>query len=194
MNVETSAALWGAIVGALSGGAVSVGVFFLQDRIKAQRIWDGLELSISPHGGVFVRARVKNNSPYPIRQCWAYISLQYEDDDILDFGSTFIIRSRPCPLIEDRLCWSISGNPASVDICPGESQALNLLDFPAGIEFFWIVSEKNNAPYRVCLRANKSYEGEIKFVSFDMEAKCFPISISLQSEVPVSIHSCYSPV
>jgi hypothetical protein len=183
MSIETTAAIIGALVGAISGGLVSFVIFFLQERIRAQRISDGLQFTISPGRGLSVGGRVKNNSPYPIRNCWAYITLQYEDDDIVNAGETFIHREEPHQLVEDRLCWSIAGNPPTMDICPGESQALNIALFARNAHMFFIVSEKNDKPYRVCLRGNKEYRGWIKIVNFESKAKCYPIVINAQNEI-----------
>ena len=173
MSIEISAAL----IGALSGGLVSFGALYLQDWLKAKRIADGLQFSISPRHGLSVRARVLNNSPYPIRNCWRYITLKYENDDIVIGFYSYINRAEPYPLIEDRLCWAIANNPPSIDICPGECQALNIADFANNGTFFGIVSEKNTSPYRVSLNAGKRYEGEIKIVNFDAKAKRFRIVI-----------------
>jgi hypothetical protein len=183
MSIETTAAIIGALVGAISGGLVSFVIFFLQDRIKAQQVYEGLQFTISPARGLSVGGRVKNKSPYPIRNCWAYITLHYEDDDIISAGETYIRREEPSQLIEDRLCWSIADNPATMDICPGESQALNIAVFAWNNNHFFIVSEKNNKPYRVCLKAHKEYRGWIKIVNFETEAKCYPIVINAQDKI-----------
>jgi hypothetical protein len=182
MSVETTAAIIGALVGAISGGLVSLVIFFLQERIRAQGITEGLRFTISPSRGLSVGGRVKNNSPFPIRSCWAYITLSYEDDDIVDAGETFIHRNEPHQLIEDRLCWSIAGNPPNMDICPGESQALNIAVLAWNSNTFFIVSEKNDRPYRVCLKGDKEYRGWIKIVNFETEAKCYPIVINAQNK------------
>src|ERR1700722_8186462 len=184
VNIEVTAAL----VGALSGAVASYAVVVTQDKIRAWRIRYGLEFTVSPLKDQSVGGRVKNNSPYPIKNCWAYVSLQFEPEDILNQGKVFITAEAPSQLDEDRLCWSISGNPSVIDICPGENQALNIADFAPSRACFWIVSEKNNHPYRVCLTGGKSYKGFIKIVNFESTAKCFSILIDPRNvEKPIKI-------
>jgi hypothetical protein len=129
--------------------------------------------------------RVVNGHVYPLTCCWAYITLDHELTDVQDppeGKSAHITRQFPLRVVEDRLCWSVNpGFPPVVDILPGESQSLQILEFDREYNrWIGIFAETRDNPYRVfLLGGSKVYKGRLKIVCKEMRAKTQEIRIDL---------------
>jgi len=81
---------------------------------------------------------------------------------------------------EDRLCWSMAGNPASLNIYSGERQSLDIASFNPNREWIEIPPESGWGTVRGISRVFlkwKNYKATIKIVSNDSKGKDFPVQI-----------------
>jgi len=142
--------------------------------------------------GNMVGARVVNGYVLPLQDCWAYITLGYDPaNDILEpegQNQAFIHLGNRRELKEDRLCWSRAGNPPNIEIYAEEHQALDIVDIEPHGKWIGIPSEMGWEKYRVFLRADRTYKGEIKIVSRDTKARKCAITIDPNcGESPVKL-------
>ncbi len=163
----------------------------LQDSRRRQSIYDQLHLIPSAPHHYKVAVDVFNGYALSsITNCHAYISLIYENGDIIRPPAAnwqaHITPQDPLNLDKGRLrlCWSTHTpirNPAALDICAGESQSLEVFKFDPDGKWIGILSERWDDPYRVFLRGNKVYTGFIEIASNDTSAKQFLIQIDLRN-------------
>jgi hypothetical protein len=176
----------------VSGGlAGAVATLITQKVSEPLRVW-GLSKNITatPQAATDAyRLRVCNPGKRTIEQAIAYISLKFDKRvDIVDGEeSAFINVSVREELNEDRLCWSIAApdpHPVTIDIYPGEKQALDLVRFHS--DRIEIPSEqgwsdpKRNLRSRVLLR-NGRYEGRIHIVAKNTLRRSFDLVIDASS-------------
>ncbi len=158
-------------------------------------MWEKLKCYSTGFHGDVASVRVHNGSDYCLRNCWAYIWLDYKPDlDIVPPGrlveagqGVHITPERKAPLdkdYEDRLHWAVGDGSACVDIAPGERQALpvfklaELSETTGSIGLFTEVGHRmEGTKLRVCLRTGKVYRGELSIVCADIPRKAFPITI-----------------
>ena len=139
--------------------------------------------------GSRVTVRIFNNSIFPMNDTYAYITIVHEKSDVRtppDQKKSYIYppdnssRGHLCIVQEDRLCWSMASNPASLNIYSGERQSLDIANFDPKHEWIEIPSESGwgtvGGISRVFLKWKK-YEATIKIVSKDSKAKEFSVQI-----------------
>ena len=178
----------GALTGALAGAVVS---FTLNVAYPWFRVsWISWRLSFEPQNrvGHRVTARVRNRTSYVMRDAVAYVTINNELADVAEpIGDAFTDPRTRKQVVEDRLCWSIAGNPFHLDIYPDEAQSLDIAGFEDGTagrieipsEEGWSSSRAAGQPIRsrVFLRGGKKYLGKISVVSADSRARVFYIEI-----------------
>ena len=190
MTVEVQAALIGAASGAAFGALATLLVNFLSTKFRIDRYYSTLQLEPQTKAGTRVTARIFNGYDYPMNDAVAYITIYHEESDIQDppIGyDAFIKRRDHKKLVEDdRLCWSLDGNPYKTDIYAGERQSLDVFEVVDSQDWIQIPSERgwgseryeNGRSGRARVFLNrKRYEAEIKIVSKDTKAKKFNIAI-----------------
>ena len=195
VNEQLQNALIASAFGLIGGGALNMfAAWWKRKRLHAQ-----LKVYTSPPHQNFVPVRVHNRYVLPLTNCWAYISLHYDKEDIVGppvGRKAHIFPAHPLVLSEDRLCWSVfvdGKNTPVADVYAGESQALMVLGYDASRQWIGIVSESMFNPWRVFLRANKIYKGRLKIVSREIAAKEWEIRIDLRDiEQPLHIRDLTS--
>jgi hypothetical protein len=207
MSVEVTAAVIGALAGALFGIITSVTTNWLIETWRRRSMWAHLDCSVSEGHDCVASVRVHNRSNYPMHNCWAYIAFDdiREDDIIADSQLPsgvkvhFHKQSGPCltPDREDRLHWAYD-YAASVDILPGEQQALRVFRWldVATDQCIGVFTEQGDwikppsIPARVLLQNSRPYQGYIKIVSDDMVAKQFRFTIKcpLDPATPIKMN------
>ncbi len=186
-------AIIGAAVGALSALAVNA----FRDWFRLKRIHKNLSLEPQRKNGSRTTARVFNDCHFSLNSAYAYITIDHEESDVLEPPNGFHAYVRPAHSLkvhEDRLCWCISGNPAKVDIYPGERQALDVVNIDPKREWVEFPSEdgwgsegKEGKTSRVFLKWKK-YSATIKIVSKDSKAKEFEVWIDPDNnKTPLSL-------
>ncbi len=83
MNSEVTAALIGALTGAIAGGLVTLWLNSIQDWLRIRRTSKKIRLEPEARAGSRITARVVNNSSYAVHGAVAYISIDYSYDDVL---------------------------------------------------------------------------------------------------------------
>lgn len=166
-------------------------------------IFNGLQGFDAPFHMWAARARIFNDSDYPMTDCWAYITIDHTDEDIVPvtrkegenrFINAHIPPQWPRDLKEDRLCWALltpAGNPPNINIYSQEQQELLVFEVANDWSHFKVFSEEGHpgaAPsdsrrplYRIGLRGNKKYRGYLKIVSKDSKGKRFFFEIDLSN-------------
>ena len=188
MAVELQAALIGAASGAAFGALATLLVNFLSTRFRIKEYYSTLKLEPQVKAGTRVTARIFNDCDYAMNDAIAYITIFHEESDVQDPPSgydAFIKRRDHRKLVDDdRLCWSLDGNP--YDIYAGERQSLDVFEVVDSQNWIQIPSERGwgsekydngrSGKARVFLN-RKRYEAEIKIVSKDTKAKKFKVAI-----------------
>jgi hypothetical protein len=173
----------------VSGGAAGALISFVVNRWVAawtrSRLHSKLTLQSPALHSAALSVRVCNGYVIPLTNCWAYLTLHYQLDDIKEPPQGTQAHIHPgAPLIfrEDRLCWAaFPDQPPEIDIYAGEKQSLLIGHIDPNHQWIGIFSETCMKPYRVFLRGGaKYYEGTLKIVSKDTTAKEFPITIDLR--------------
>ncbi len=189
MTSEVQAALIGASSGAVFGALASLLVNFLSTRFRIEMYYSLMQLEPQDKFGKRVTARIFNGYDFPMNDAIAYITIYHKESDVQDPPNNkydaFIKRSDDRKQVrEERLCWSINGNPYQTDIYAGERQGLDI--FEVGDCWIEIPSESGwgantyengrQGKARVFLN-RKRYEAVIKIVSKDTKAKEFKVVI-----------------
>ena len=174
--------------GGLAGALITILTNFCIAKKKRQHLHEKLSIEQPRVHRNVLTVRVKNGYVLPLTHCWAYISVTYNPQDIVlpsdPAKEAIITPTDPFELSEDRLCWSIFGNPPSVSIYAGEPQSLQVLevlDSGPGKKCIDVFSEKRDDPYRVFLRSDKVYEGHFKIVSRETMAKKVDFRLDLRN-------------
>jgi hypothetical protein len=188
--------VWGVLLGAAIAVVAQISIHVLLPWWRRKRMWKNLKCypDLQLHAEV-ASVRVHNGSDYCLRNCWAYLWLQYDpDNDIVPPGRLIEAsdgvhftperKKSSSKDYEDRLHWAIGDGPAQVDIAPGERQALRvfrLTTLAANAGSIGVFTEVGHGmkgtKFRVFLRTGKLYHGEISIVSADIPRKAFPITI-----------------
>lgn len=172
----------------LSGGLAGAALTIVTQRIsEAFRIWrlsNSIDVSSqrTPRG---FRLRVRNRGLRSIEQAIAYLLIRYDKDSDLVDGEelAFIGTHERVDPAEDRLCWSIAcpnGRSVSIDIYPGEQQALDFIRFdPDKIVFpseqGW--EDRTNKMRARYFLARKQYKGTVAVVSKNTLRRTIDIEI-----------------
>jgi hypothetical protein len=178
----------GTLSGALAGAVVSFTLNTAYPWFRVRWIASRITFVAENRVGHRVTGRVRNRTGYVLRGAVAYVTIDHELNDIAEpTGTAFTNPRTPKKVTEDRLCWSLAGNPVSVDIYPDEAQSLDIAGFealPLGrieipSEQGWSSSSPSTNPVssRVFLRGGKTYSGKIRIVSADARGKDFWIRI-----------------
>ena len=168
--------------GALAGALMSLVVNFWIDWNKRRGLRKNLMFEPQEKRGCRVTARIHNGYVLPLSNVYAYISVEHGPSDVLHppLGYRAYIVPGDHKFEEDRLCWSMAGNPPHVDIYAGEKQSLEVLEIAPSGEWIQIPSESGwgtgGGISRVFLRMNR-YNATIKIVSKETEAKEFKLQI-----------------
>jgi|ERR1700722_3392609 len=193
-------ALVSAVVGGAFGAIAGLASKLFLAAWQRQRLYSKLQVYVRPlhsNNGIL---RAVNGYVLPLTSCWAYMSLDYQNSDIVSPPGAFgvhINRERPLDLHEDRLCWSAlfhGRHSPVVDIYSHEHQALTVFKYHKEGNCIGIASESMFEIYRVFLKADKVYRGTLKIVSKETKAKVFQIKIDMQNQAqPLSIRpiSCW---
>ncbi len=133
--------------------------------------------------------RIFNDSIFPMNDAYAYITIVHEKSDVLPppIGAKSYIyppgnshRGHLGIVKEDRLCWSMASNPASLNIYSGERQSLDIANFCPNRDWIEIPSESgwgtDKGTSRVFLKW-KRYGATVKIVSKDSRAIEFRVPI-----------------
>jgi len=135
-------------------------------------------------------ALIRNGHSTPLTSVYAYITIENDPKDIIEPPpgySAYLKPSHPSKVVEDRLCWSIAGNPPCIDIAPEENQSLDIVEISSDSNWLRIPSESGWEMCRVFL-IKKTYDATIKIVSRDIKAKSFRITIDpFDRSHPVSL-------
>jgi hypothetical protein len=148
MATEKTTSLEIALIGALFGALAGLLVNIVMTKWRFWRLYWKLDLKPDRRVGPYARGKVVNDYIYPIHSAYAYITINHEDDDIIDPPSglrAYIRRDRLTHVSEDRLCWAMAApvdNPAAIDILPGEHQTLHILRIDSEGNWIDIASEK----------------------------------------------------
>jgi len=172
------------ILSAAIGAVMALAANWLAFRIKHLLLKLKLCLEPQPLVGDRVTARVFNGYIFPLNSVYAYISIDHQESDVLDppaGAEAYVTKSgHLCVVREDRLCWSVASNPASVDIYAKERQSLDVVEFDRMHNWIQIPSESGwgtaGGKSRVFLKWKK-YGATIKIISKDTDAKEFPVEI-----------------
>jgi hypothetical protein len=130
----------------------------------------------------------------PLSHVYAYIIVEHDPSDILPPppGYRAYIKPGDHKFEEERLCWSMAGNPAHVDIYAGEKQPLDVVEVDPAGNWIQIPSESGwgtGGISRAFLRMNK-YNATIKIVSKETKAKEFKLQIDpFDKMTPLSLRS-----
>ena len=198
-----SVALISVITGAIAGAFMSLYVNIWHNRWQIRYLTRNISILLREKTGSGASIGIINNSIFPIRATWAYITIEHEIDDILKppgSNEAFIVpKGHEVIVKEDRLCWAVKtsqGNPPVVDIYPGEQQILSI----ANIEADWIEipsemgrsseqseKERNRLHQREHMKSRvflkrKKYSARVKIVSMNTRARCFDITIDPEDE------------
>jgi hypothetical protein len=191
MTSEVQAALIGAASGAAFGALASLLVNSLSTKFRTEMYDIKLQLEPQAKAGTRVTARIFNGYDYPMNHAVAYITIYHEKTDVVpppnNSYDAFIKPPDHVKLVEeDRLCWSLDGNPHEIDIYGGERQSLDVFEVVDSQYWIQIPSERGwgsekyedgrRGKARVFLN-RKRYEAEIKIVSKDTKAKKFKVAI-----------------
>jgi len=187
--------LVGGLFGAIAGALMSLVVNFWSDWKRRKGLLRNLKLDPQPKSQCRITARVHNGYVLPLSHVYAYISVEYEPSDVMNppCGYEAFIKPNEPKFEEDRLCWSMAGNPAYVDIYAGEKQALDVVEIDPSGNWIQIPSESGwgvgGGTARVFLKTKK-YNASIKIVSKETEAKEFPLEIDpFNKATPLSLRS-----
>lgn len=201
MTFEFGAFLAGSVTGSLTTLCVQRGY----DWVKQKVTRDGIKLIPEARQvGGHLNLRVFNDSPFPIQDCWAYITVHHEPserlslphDEIVDGKavrfSPLILPSSRSGLEEDRLCWALldtkGENRPNLPIYPKEKQSLVVLYWPNGGSDFLIASESGFRPPRLRLATGKKYRTRLKLVAANIQAKEWELEIDTTNEnVPLKV-------
>jgi hypothetical protein len=139
--------------------------------------------------GVRVTARVFNGYDFPMNDAIAYITIYHEESDVRhppnNRYDAFIKPPNDVKQVrEERLCWSINGNPYKTDIYAGEKQSLDIfevgdcwIEIPSESGWGAITYENGRRGKARVFLNRKRYEAVIKIVSKDTKAKEFKVVI-----------------
>lgn len=190
------------MISAVTAAITSLIVYFAQSYIKRKRLTNKLRVVVeyyagNDNGGGRPSCRVCNDGQWTIHNATPYITLQIKKGDIIkppDGNLAFMMPDTE--LIEDQqLCWSVRPNPLKVDIYAGEKQHISLCGITENhimlpSEEGW-VSSITNSSERKHVRAyleRKKYDGQIKIVSDDTNAKSFKFTIDPDNKTcPLSL-------
>ena len=132
MTDEVRAAIVGAATGAVFGALASLLVNFLSTRFRIERYHCTTKLERQPRFGARITARVINGYDYPMNDAIAYITVHHQESDVLPPPNGYDAFIKPPNDVkcvnEERLCWSINGNPYRTDIYGGERQSLDVFE------------------------------------------------------------------
>jgi hypothetical protein len=182
-------ALWGA----MAGGVVSLLVNLFLPWLRRLRLTHALSIEIDPPHGPIARLRVKNGGYWTIKDAIVYIALDFSCNDVITPPSgraAFITPDDFVPLEGDQLCWSVrfpTPNPVKVDIFAKERQPICPCIIDAN--HIAIPSEEQgraDGKQRVFLRRRR-YDGQLKLVSADTDARYFSITIDPDSLQPLRV-------
>jgi hypothetical protein len=191
MSTEVLAALIGAASGAAFGALATLFVNYLSTKFRVDMYYSKLGLEPQNKVGSRVSARIFNGYSYPMNDAVAYITIYHELSDVVPSPNNnydaFIKPPDHVKVVEeDRLCWSLDGNPYEIDIYAGERQSLDVFEVVDSQDWIQIPSERGwgsekyengrQGKARVFLK-RKRYEAEIKIVSRDTKAKKFTVAM-----------------
>jgi hypothetical protein len=182
-------AVWGAMAGGVVSLVVSLLVNLFLPWLRRLRLTRALSIEVDPAHGPIARLRVTNGGYWTVKDAIVYIAIDFSRDDVMPptpGSSAFITPDHFVPLEGDQLCWSVRSptpNPIKVDIFAKERQPI----CPCIIEADYIVvpSEEQGlaeGKRRVFLRRRR-YDGRLKLVSADTDARYFSITIDPYSDV-----------
>jgi hypothetical protein len=144
-------------------------------------------VEVQPHHNK-VAVRLRNDYVLPLTDCCAYVSLKYEQSDIMvpPAGRDAVITpAAPLFVDQERLCWSAhfpTQNPAKVDIYSGETHGLEVFIYDLETPWLALLTEKYDKPCRVFLKGGKRYRGYLRIVSKETRAKSWKMEIDLNDE------------
>ena len=170
----------GAIVGALLGAAFGG---FLRDKLTERHFKPFLKIVgentlAAGHSLYYHRILVKNTGKRAAKNCLAKVTLNnITRDDLIEHPPTPVDLNNDEPSIvaepilnkdtftniTETICWSRIGNPESITINRDDTQALDL--YRVNSSCLELPTEKGWAPFRVGLKTNKEYLGEILITS-----------------------------
>lgn len=201
--ISVGAFLVSAVSGLISGGLAT---FLFGPAYERARLWslsDGIRLNnFEPEAFTHYRIWVENTGSEAIERAIGYLTLNNTPADIIWGVAAYDDPGYPNPIKNGRLCWAMGGNspnPPTIDICPGESQLLNLalikrVPMPGGTttESLVIASESgvgttSASPARVNL-APGHYEGTLRIAGRNILARDFKIEIVVANGVFGAIH------
>lgn len=176
--------LVGGAFGAVTGGLMSFLVNFLIGWKKRLGLKCNLELETEQKSENACRAtvRIYNGYVLPLSHVCAYITVEHSPSDIFSppEGYQAYIVSGGHKFEEDRLCWSMAGNPAYIDIYAGEKQRLDVVEIDPKGEWIQFPSENGwgtgGGISRAFLKLRK-YTAKIKIISKETMAKEFDLQI-----------------
>jgi hypothetical protein len=187
------------LISALLGALLALSARALAGIWRRCRLRWKLSLEPQERVGSRVTARICNGYAFPLNSVWAYITITHELSDILPPPNGAKAYVGPSPgdrklVQEDRLCWSFTGNPAVIDIYPGEKQSLDVAGFDSSGKWIEIPSEDGwgselakGKSSRVFLDW-KRYSAKIKIVCKDTKSKEFNVEIDPDNQVaPLSL-------
>jgi len=136
--------LVGGLFGAVAGALMSLVVNFWLDWNRRTGLHRNLLLEPQQKSGCRVTARVHNGYVLPMNHVCAYITVKHDSSDVLHVPSGYKAYIKPGDhkFDEDRLCWSVAGNPPYVDIYAGEKQALDVIEIDPSGNWIQIPSER----------------------------------------------------
>jgi hypothetical protein len=177
------------VTSAAVGALLTILIGWGRGWYRRLRLRMSLEIvEVQPHHNK-VAVRLRNDYVLPLTDCCAYVSLKYDQSDIMvpPPGHDAVITPTD-PLLSvdvERLCWSAhfpTQNPAKVDIYAGETHGLEIFIYDLQAPWLALLTEKWDKPCRVFLKGGKKYRGELRIVSKEMRAKSWQIEIDLNDE------------
>ena len=190
MDCSSWIAVIGAIVAAFIGA--TVGGFLQHKWVEKYRrpVLNIVGEDFVPVGGYrYHRIRVKNTGKSAAKNCIGKITLEnVTRDDVAQSSpdkSARAIMNRDIfsDIREMSICWSRIGNPESITINRDDTQTLEV--YRAWLDSSYFVlelpTEEDWNPYRVSLKADKEYSGEIFVTSGN--ADTLPVKFKLVPEI-----------
>jgi hypothetical protein len=191
LNIFIASGVFGALAGALMSFVVNI----WSDWNRRKGLHRNLLLEPQRKSGCRVTARIHNGYVLPMSHVYAYITIEHDPTDVLHPPSGYKVYIKPDDhkFEEDRLCWSMAGNLAHVDIYAGEKQPLDVVEIDPRGDWIQIPSECGwgigDGISRVFLKMKK-YNAAIKIVSKDTKAKEFELQIDpFNNAMPLSLRS-----
>jgi hypothetical protein len=175
------------LIGALAGGLASLFVMVLSHVLlpfgKRILLTRWISISNSGHHVGNARFRIHNNGFSTISDATLYISIDFDESDIVKPTPHNAHIKPNCftALEEDQICWSIktpTENPPTVSIFVNESHSFS--PFRVSGDEIHVPTEEGWPPAAKHLRVvlkRKNYDGTLKLVSADTNARIFRLEI-----------------